>query len=196
MGPGSGHRRAQLICHIVVRLGEPDRQARRRINRRGIDDLPHRISASAGEDRGRDRRGVEDMVGLAQQPRGAMKARWIAAPDRRRALDAALAPGGALDPLDAAAADKVAAWLASDTATRPSRLETIHLASADPDDLTLRAARLLGEADHIFHPASIPAAILARARADAVRHVIDAAPDDPRPGLSIWLAPPHDIMRS
>ena len=127
--------------------------------------------------------------------RDAMKARWPAATDRRRAIDVALAPGGALDPLDAAAADKVAAWLASDTATRPSRLETIHLASADPDDLTLRAARLLGEADHIFHPASIPAAILARARADAVRHVIDAAPDDPRPGLSIWLAPPHDIMR-
>jgi uroporphyrin-III C-methyltransferase/precorrin-2 dehydrogenase/sirohydrochlorin ferrochelatase len=126
--------------------------------------------------------------------RGAMKARWIAAPDRRRALDAALAPGGALDPLDAAAADKVAAWLASDAATQSSRLETIQLASADPDDLTLRAARLLGEADHIFHPATIPPAILARARADAVRQVIDAAPVDPPPGLSIWLAQAHDNM--
>lgn len=119
--------------------------------------------------------------------RDAMKVRWPAAADRRRAIDAALAPGGALDPLDAAAADKVDAWLASDTATQPSRLETIHLTSADPDDLTLRAARLLGEADHIFHAADIPAAILNRARADAVRHVVDRLPRDAPAGLSLWL---------
>lgn len=120
--------------------------------------------------------------------RDAMKARWPAPADRRRAIDAALASGGALDPLDGDAADKVAAWLASDMATQPSRLETIHLTSADPDDLTLRAARLLGEADHIFHPADIPSAILTRARADAVRHVADAPPRDAPTGLSLWLA--------
>lgn len=120
--------------------------------------------------------------------RAAMKARWPAAADRRRAIDAALASGGALDPLDGDAADKVNAWLASDAKVQPSRLETIHLASADPDDLTLRAARLLGEADHIFHPADIPAAIFDRARADAMRHVTDVPPADPPPGLSLWLA--------
>ncbi|MGH6652017.1 MAG: siroheme synthase, partial [Sphingopyxis sp.] len=61
------------------------------------------------------------------------------------------------------------------------------LTSADPDDLTLRAARLLGEADHIFHAATLPATILHRARADAARHVADTPPTDPPPGLSIWL---------
>lgn len=120
--------------------------------------------------------------------RAATKARWPAAADRRRAIDAALAPGGALDPLDDEAADRVQSWLASDADIQPSRLETIHLANADPDDLTLRAARLLGEADHIFHPADTPAAILDRARADAVRHVAEAPPGDPPPGLSLWLA--------
>ena len=121
--------------------------------------------------------------------RDAMKARWPAAADRRRAIDAALASGGALDPLDAKAADKVESWLASEASNQPSRLETIALTSADPDDLTLRAARLLGEADHIFHPANVPAAILDRARADAVRHIADAPPTDAPTGLSLWLSP-------
>ncbi|WP_447756912.1 NAD(P)-dependent oxidoreductase [Sphingopyxis fribergensis] len=120
--------------------------------------------------------------------RDAMKARWPAPADRRRAIDAALARGGALDPLDPDAADKVARWLPSEAPAVPSRLETIHLAGADPDELTLRAARLLGEADHIFHPADIPPAILDRARADAVRHIADAPPADPPPGLSLWLS--------
>jgi uroporphyrin-III C-methyltransferase/precorrin-2 dehydrogenase/sirohydrochlorin ferrochelatase len=120
--------------------------------------------------------------------RAAMKAQWPVAADRRRAIDAALANGGTLDPLDDEAAGKVDAWLASDAKVQPSRLETIRLTGADPDDLTLRAARLLGEADHIFHPADIPAAILDRARADAVRHVADVPPVDPPPGLSLWLA--------
>ncbi len=122
--------------------------------------------------------------------RGAMKARWPAAADRRRAIDAALASGGALDPLAADAADGVESWLASDAPVVPSRLETIRLVSADPDDLTLRAARLLGEADHIFHPADLPAAILDRARADAVRHIADAPPADPPSGLSLWISRP------
>ncbi len=124
--------------------------------------------------------------------RDAMKARWPAAADRRRAIDAALASSGALDPLDGAAADKVQSWLTSDAVTPPSRLETIHLTSADPDDLTLRAARLLGEADHIFHPATVPAAILARARADAVRHVVEAPPAAAPRGLWLWLETLND----
>ncbi|PKQ00917.1 MAG: siroheme synthase, partial [Alphaproteobacteria bacterium HGW-Alphaproteobacteria-13] len=64
----------------------------------------------------------------------------------------------------------------------------IRLAGADPDELSLRAARLLGEADHIFHGAGVPAAILDRARADAVRHVADGPPDDPPEGLTVWIA--------
>lgn len=123
-----------------------------------------------------------------QAARDAMKARWPAAADRRRAIDAALARGGVLDPLDADAAKKVESWLTNEAGVQPSRLETIALTSADPDDLTMRAARLLGEADHIFHAASVPAAILDRARADAVRHIADAPPGDPPPGLSLWLS--------
>ncbi|AMG75873.1 precorrin-2 dehydrogenase/sirohydrochlorin ferrochelatase family protein [Sphingopyxis granuli] len=120
--------------------------------------------------------------------RGAMKARWPAAADRRRAIDAALAPGGALDPLDADAADRVGAWLAVPQAAAAPRLETIRLTGADPDELTLRAARLLGEADHVFHDPAVPSAILDRARADAVRHPADAPPAAPPPGLSLWIA--------
>ena len=122
--------------------------------------------------------------------RDAMKTRWPTPSDRRRAIDAALAAGGALDPLNDGAAEGVDGWLASDADMRPNRLETIHLTSFDPDDLTLRAARLLGEADHIFHPADTAPAILNRARADAVRLLADAPPADPPPGLSLWLASP------
>lgn len=121
--------------------------------------------------------------------RDALKARWPAAADRRRVIDAALASGGALDPLDDDATGRIDDWLVGAISTRPSRLEAIHLTSPDPDDLTLRAARLLGEADHIFYPATVPATILDRARADAVRHVADAPPSAPPPGLSLWLAP-------
>lgn len=128
-----------------------------------------------------------DLATALYTARDAMKARWPAPADRRRAIDAALASGGALDPLDGEAADKVDGWLASDAAAQPSRLETIRLTSADPDDLTLRAARLLGEADHIYHPATLAPAILARARADAVRHIAAQRPADPPAGLSLWL---------
>lgn len=127
------------------------------------------------------------LASVLHAARGAIRARWPAAADRRRAIDAALAPGGALDPLDGDAADHLESWLASAAATQPSRLETIALAGADPDELTLRAARLLGEADHIFHPPDTPAAILDRARADAVRHAAETPPADPPPGLSLWL---------
>lgn len=120
--------------------------------------------------------------------RGTIRSRWPGAAERRRAIDAALAPGGMLDPLDGDAADGIGAWLESGAPAARSRLEIIRLAGNDPDDLTLRAARLLGEADHIFHAENVPPAILDRARADAVRHVADAPPVDPPPGLSLWLA--------
>jgi uroporphyrin-III C-methyltransferase / precorrin-2 dehydrogenase / sirohydrochlorin ferrochelatase len=45
----------------------------------------------------------------------------------------------------------------------------ISLASNDPEDLTLRAARLLGQADVVVHDAAVAPQILSRARADAVR---------------------------
>lgn len=98
-----------------------------------------------------------------------LRARWPDPAARRHALDAALTQGGALDPLDANAAARVDEWLASGDEPALPRSETIVLTSPDPDDLTLRQARLLGEADTIIHDPDIPAAILARARADAAR---------------------------
>nr|WP_221231061.1 bifunctional precorrin-2 dehydrogenase/sirohydrochlorin ferrochelatase [Sphingobium subterraneum] len=120
--------------------------------------------------------------------RGAMRARWHDAASRRRAIDAALARGGALDPLAGADASTVAAWLdnAGEDAA-PARLERIPLASADPEDLTLRAARLLGEADAVFHHPSVPVPILERARADARRIATATPPVWSDPGLALWL---------
>ena len=120
-----------------------------------------------------------------------MRARFPQADQRRKALDAALAPGGALDPLQASSADGVEAWLAGAAAPRNDRVETIKLTSADPDDMTLRQARLLGEADMVVFAPGIPEAILIRARADAVRRTLadhDAQDaDEPSPGLTIIL---------
>ena len=100
-----------------------------------------------------------------------LRQRFPDAGQRRRALDAALAQHGLLDPLDGDSADRVASWLAGSTSDA-SRTVAIELRSADPDDLTLREARLLGSADLILHDRDVPPAILARARADAVRRVI------------------------
>jgi uroporphyrin-III C-methyltransferase/precorrin-2 dehydrogenase/sirohydrochlorin ferrochelatase len=101
--------------------------------------------------------------------RDAMRQRWPDAAERRHALDAALAEAGPLDPLDPAAGERVASWLA-DPATHAERgTVEIVLTSDDPDELTLRQARLLGAADAILHDPDIPAAILTRARADAAR---------------------------
>lgn len=127
--------------------------------------------------------------------RPAIAARWPAAPDRRRALDAALASGGPLDPLrveagdadDMGAAKALATWLETARDPAASRVETIRLTSPDPDDLTLRDARLLGEADHIFHLPDVPADILNRGRADSVRHLGETPPFSWPGGLSLWV---------
>jgi uroporphyrin-III C-methyltransferase/precorrin-2 dehydrogenase/sirohydrochlorin ferrochelatase len=64
---------------------------------------------------------------------------------------------------------------------------TIHLKSADPDDLTIREARLLGLADRIYVGADVPPAILDRARADAVRIPGANRPAEPGPGLTLYM---------
>jgi uroporphyrin-III C-methyltransferase/precorrin-2 dehydrogenase/sirohydrochlorin ferrochelatase len=63
---------------------------------------------------------------------------------------------------------------------------TLTIASDDPDDLTLRQARLLGSADVIVADAAVAPAILDRARADARRCTppFDAAAAD---GLVVVL---------
>ncbi|QGN54415.1 NAD(P)-dependent oxidoreductase [Novosphingobium sp. Gsoil 351] len=109
--------------------------------------------------------------------REAMRARWPDAAARRGAIDAALAEGGALDPLAGYGESAIEHWLSGEgTAPGPVTVEIV-LRSDDPDDLTLREARLLGTADVIRHSCDVPPAILIRARADAERWALD----DPRP---------------
>ena len=108
------------------------------------------------------------------QARQAMRARWPDAGERRRALDAALDEGGALDLMHESSAARLDEWLAQGTIAAGPAMHDIRLRSADPDELTLREARLLGAADVIAHEAEVPAAILARARADARRIVLAA----------------------
>ena len=92
-----------------------------------------------------------------------------------------------LDPLRDDAAGRLENWLAVDADGGVARLEPIILSSGDPDDLTVRAARLLGQADRVYHRPDVPAVILDRARADAARIVADGPPDEGGDGLSLWL---------
>lgn len=118
--------------------------------------------------------------------RGAMRALWPQARERREALDEALAEGGMLDPLDDGSAGRVEAWLGKAGPAKAAERFTILLRSDDPDDLTLREARLLGRADTILCDPGIAPAILDRARADAVRLPMALAGEQ-RPGLTILL---------
>jgi len=131
------------------------------------------------------------MGGIARalgEAREVLRTRWPDAAARRRAIDAALSPGGALDPLADHAFEAVARWLghSADSANAAS-LTIIALTSSDPDDLTLRQARLLGQADRLYHHAAVPRAILDRARADAARIPADDPPTDLPAGLSLFL---------
>lgn len=102
--------------------------------------------------------------------RPALRRRLPDGADRRRAVDAALREGGALDPLDSQSFQRVNSWLDGNETGRAGAVFDLTLTSADPEDLTLRQARLLGEADVLLLDGEVPSAILARARADAARH--------------------------
>ncbi len=119
--------------------------------------------------------------------RGKMRARFPDAGQRRRALDAALGAGGVLDPLVEGSDAQVAEWLAGSGEAGVQTAE-FHLNSPDPEELTLRCARLLGSADVVAHEPGIAGAILDRARADAVRIALAAgAPAPPARGLTVVL---------
>jgi uroporphyrin-III C-methyltransferase/precorrin-2 dehydrogenase/sirohydrochlorin ferrochelatase len=120
-----------------------------------------------------------DLAKKLAASRKAIRERWPDGADRRRTLDTALSPGGALDPLAGDAAERVDNWLADRDGSEAeesgpqaaSSTETIILRSDDPDDLTLREARWLGMADCVLHADTVPEGILIRARADAVRKI-------------------------
>lgn len=124
-----------------------------------------------------------------EKARGAMKSRWPSAADRRRALDDALQPGAGLDPFGNFQDRAVDDWLGGLGGAVPSQLYVITIASDNPDDLTLRSARLLGQADCVFHHPSIAPAILARCRADAVRIACETTPTEAVDGLVLYLEP-------
>lgn len=119
-----------------------------------------------------------------QNAREKLRQRWPNPRERRGAIDAALEAGGALDPFSENSADAVEAWLTGAEAPR-FRHEVITLSSDDPDDLTLREARLLGQADALELACEVSAAILARARADAAR--LPAGNALPDSGLVVTL---------
>jgi len=120
--------------------------------------------------------------------RGAMRERWPEGAARRRALSEALAAGGVLDVLRGGGDADIARWLADDAAAAAGSVYRIRLASADPDDLTLRDARALANADRVTHRAGVPAAVLDRARADAAREECAEVPGEGGPGLTVDVA--------
>lgn len=139
---GTGGASAGLAKHVRLRLERLLPQSLGRLAR----------SLFAGRDRLR-----------AQFPDGA---------SRRRAIDQALAEGGPLDPLDEGSADRVDAWLSESSPGPSGRVHTITLGSDDPEELTVRDARLLGMADRLVIDSDVPPQILARARADAERRIV------------------------
>ncbi|MCB2066975.1 MAG: siroheme synthase [Erythrobacter sp.] len=112
-------------------------------------------------------------LGLLAQRLDLMKSglreRFPDSADRRRVIDAALGEGGAFDVLDPAAAERVKLDGFDAEAVEAAGVHEIVLTSDDPEDLTLRQARLLGTADAVLADPAVPATILNRARADARR---------------------------
>lgn len=129
-----------------------------------------------------------DLARSLSDARERLRARFPDGATRRRALDQALAEGGMLDPFDPGASGRLGGWLADAAQPALSLVETIVLKSDDPEELTLRQARWLGEADRLLLDGDIPPAILARARADAERLPASAAHDPaPSTGLTVIL---------
>jgi uroporphyrin-III C-methyltransferase / precorrin-2 dehydrogenase / sirohydrochlorin ferrochelatase len=118
--------------------------------------------------------------------RQAMRSRWPDGRQRRIALDTAFQPGQALDPLATHDEESVSRWIASSGDTPMSQYFHFELTSIDPDALTLKQARLLGQADRVYHTTDVPAAILKRARADAEVIARDAPVTD-QMGLTLFI---------
>jgi len=119
--------------------------------------------------------------------RDRVKSLWPEGADRRRAIDAALNPGGALDPFADQGAEAVDLWLEDPAAGNQTGLIELKLQSDDPDDLTIKQARLLGQADAIYAEHDVPEAILTRARADAERFELDSFDATQVTGLTLVI---------
>jgi uroporphyrin-III C-methyltransferase/precorrin-2 dehydrogenase/sirohydrochlorin ferrochelatase len=124
-------------------------------------------------------RSLGTLADALQAARTTLRERWPDAGERRRALDAALGPGGSLDPLDEDSVARLPGWLAGEAKAIAQGAFEIVLRSADPDDLTLRELRWLGAADMIACEVGVPAQVLDRARADAIRMPVAAGEAPP-----------------
>lgn len=129
--------------------------------------------------------GIGRLAEALHAARVALRARFPETAQRRRAIGAALAAGGALDPLSDHDGKDVVERIAAGAAPRVAH---VRLRSTDPDDLTLREARWLAQADRVTHRGDVPAAVLDRARADAVRELTEAAPSASAEGLTVDVA--------
>ncbi len=130
--------------------------------------------------------GLGALADALHAARAAIRDRFPEAATRRRAIDAALDPGGPLDVLGDGPASTVESWLSAPDTPQPAVTVRIALRSDDPDDLTLAEARWLGRADRVYHDVTAPAAILRRVRADAAC-IAGPAPDTPLAGVTILL---------
>ena len=119
--------------------------------------------------------------------KGELRAALPDAGERRRAIATALRAGGALDPLGSYNSDSALVPTIVAASAAP-RVEHIALTSLDPDDLTLRQARWLANADRVLHRPDVSAAILDRARADAPRIAVAGEwPQDAGDGLTVRI---------
>jgi len=113
------------------------------------------------------------LADLVARRRGRVRARYPRLPERRRFLDALLA-GPVAERLRAGDADGAETEFEAELARTPDtrRRGRVALVGAGPGDaglLTLRALRLLNQADVILHDALVSADVLALARRDAER---------------------------
>lgn len=121
------------------------------------------------------------------QAREDIKRVWPEGSARRKAIDAALDPGGVLDVMTEHDGSEVSDWLDDPSPGPQSEVIDLEISSDDPDDLTLRQARWLAQADQIFAAADVPGAILDRARADAERFELSLWDERPIEGLALRI---------
>lgn len=127
-----------------------------------------------------------ELANALASARTKLRERFPDSGQRRQALDAALAEGGALDPLGGHSDSSVGDWLANTDDPSANERVSLTITSDDPEELTLRQARLLGRADTVLSDAGIAKPIIDRARADAVRLNLDDDPGD-LTGLTVEL---------
>lgn len=116
--------------------------------------------------------GLGALAALAGRMSAAVRSTLPETGARRRFLEAVLTGAPAELALSGQAAEAEAAFaraLDDAAATPPGTLHLVGAGPGAPDLLTLRALRLLGEADIILHDAAVPAAVLDMARRDAER---------------------------